>query len=115
MTSRIFDWNTTAHENLLCISLGTLRYEVGVGSLPGGTQLYDFQPVPATAFNKRHLVIRGIDLTTVRNAYVTVKGYNSAELYTTVTSDGVAVSRVSAGLLPLGVSAVYDGLDNGDL
>ena len=89
------------------------RYDVGVGSLPGGTQLSDFRPVPDPS--QRHLVIRGLDLGTVRVVYVTVKGYNTAGHYTSVTSDGVAVSKVSAGLPPIGVSAVYDGLEEGNL
>ena len=52
------------------------RYEVGVGTLPGGIQLHDFAPVADPS--QRHLVMRGLDLSSVRNVYVTVKGYNAA-------------------------------------
>jgi len=89
------------------------RYEVGVGSLPGGTEIYDFHPVASTSH--RHLVISGIDLGAVREVYVTVKGYNEAGHYSTATSNGVFISRVSAGLPSLGRSYVYDGMAGDDL
>ena len=88
------------------------RYEVGVGTIPGGTQLRDFQEVH---LQDHYAVIHNLDLTSVRQAFVTVKAYNEAGLYSTATSNGVYISRLSAGLKPLGVSYVHDGSEGDDL
>ena len=84
------------------------RYQVALGSTPGGTQVHPFEDVSTGALSA---VIRHIDLTRERRVFVTVKGYNAAGLHSTVTSNGVYVSRISAGLEPLGASYVYDGSD----
>ena len=89
------------------------RYEVALGSTPGGTQVHPFEDVsPGTLF----AVMCHIDLSRQRRVFATVKGYNAAGLHRTATSSGVYVSRISAGLEPLGVSYVYDDSDgNSDM
>ena len=89
------------------------RYLVAVGTTPGGIQVIDFRE---TDINDRKLVVRDVDLSQVREVFATVKGYNEAGLYTTAISNGVAISRISAGLPPLGQPYVYDGLqENHDM
>ena len=75
--------------------------------------MYSFHEVPLV--NARHQVVHGLDLTMVRQVFVTVKGYNEAGLYSSVTSNGVFISHVSSGMPPLGLSIVYDGLGKEDL
>ena len=108
--------NTSFYERVQC-EIGLTyalhnRYDVGVGTIPGGTQLQDFQEVSSP---DHYAVINNLDLTSVRQAFVTVKAYNEAGLYSTATSNGVYISRLSAGLEPLGLSYVYDGSEGDDL
>jgi len=56
-------------------------------------------------------VIRGLDLSRERQVFTTVKGFNEAGLHSAATSSGVYLSRISAGMSPLGLSRVYDGRD----
>ncbi|KAI0215917.1 hypothetical protein LSAT2_032052 [Lamellibrachia satsuma] len=85
-----------------------IRYQVALGSTPGGTQVHPFEDVSPGALSA---VIRHVDLSRQRRVFVTVKGYNAAGLHSTTTSNGVYLSRISAGLEPLGASYVYDGND----
>ena len=62
-----------------------------------------------------YVTIQNLDLAAVKELFVTVKGYNEAGLYITATSNGVFISRISAGLVPLGRSYVYDGRKETDL
>ncbi|KAI0241220.1 hypothetical protein LSAT2_032838 [Lamellibrachia satsuma] len=84
------------------------RYQVAMGFTPGGTQVHPFEDVSPGALTA---VIRHIDLSRQRKVFATVKGYNAAGLHSTATSNGVYMSRISAGLEPLGASYVYDGSD----
>ncbi|XP_077992165.1 uncharacterized protein LOC144446291 [Glandiceps talaboti] len=89
-----------------------VRYQVSVGTSPGGTQLREFQDV---ATDTNYAVITGLDLMSVSVAYVTVKGTNAAGLTNTAMSNGVFISRVSQGLPPLASSYVWDGSSSQDL
>ena len=77
-----------------------------MGTTAGGVQVKPFTEVksglPIT-------VLRDLDLSNLRQVFVTVKGYNEAGLYSTSTSNGILISRVSAGLPPLKPLHVYDG------
>ena len=84
------------------------RYQVALGSTPGGTQIHPFEDISPGTLS---VIIHGLDLSQQRRVFATVKGYNAAGLQSTATSNGVYISRVSAGLEPLGVSSVYDGSD----
>ena len=59
------------------------------------------------------VTLHNLDLSRERVVFVTVKGFNAAGLYSTSTSNGVYVSRVSSGKEPVGKSYVYDGSDVG--
>ena len=85
-----------------------LRYQVAIGSTPGGTQIRPFENVKP---GQLLAVMRGLDLSHKRHVFATVKGFNAAGLHSTATSDGVYVSRLSSGNTPLGESYVYDGSD----
>ncbi|XP_070573950.1 uncharacterized protein [Ptychodera flava] len=90
-----------------------VRYQLAVGTSPGGTQLRDFYDVENT--DGFVALIRNIDLYGVRRAYVSVRGYNAAGLSATATSNGVFISRISAGLPSIGPSYVWDGTSDTDL
>ena len=98
----------TINRSELCGLFSSDRYQVALGSTPGGTQIHSFEDVTPGALS---VVIHGLDLSRQRRVFATVKGYNAAGLHSTATSNGVYISRVSAGLEPLGVSSVYDGSD----
>ncbi|XP_035700080.1 uncharacterized protein LOC118432563 [Branchiostoma floridae] len=84
------------------------RYEVALGTSPGGGQLRDFTVVNTV---QNYFVISGLDLTTVTEVFATVRGTNAAGLSTVSTSNGVYISRLSAGLPPLREIRVWDGED----
>ncbi|XP_077996024.1 uncharacterized protein LOC144449371 [Glandiceps talaboti] len=90
-----------------------VRYQLAVGTNPGGTQLQNFYDVDTN--NGLIAVITNIDLYNVREAYVSVRGFNAAGLYSTATSDGVYISRVSAGLPSIGNSYVWEGNEDKDI
>ncbi|XP_070574642.1 uncharacterized protein [Ptychodera flava] len=90
-----------------------VRYQLAVGTSPGGTQLRDFYDLENT--DGFVALIRNIDLYDVRRAYVSVRGYNAAGLSATATSNGVFISRVSAGLPAIGSNYVWDGTKDRDL
>ena len=83
---------------------------MALGSTRGGTHIRDFEDVKAGQLS---VILRNLDLSRERIVFVTVKGFNAAGLYSTSTSNGVYVSRVSSGKEPLGKSYVYDGSDVG--
>ena len=86
---------------------------MALGSTPGGTQIYPYEDVLPGSLS---VVIHGLDLSHQRRVFATVKGYNAVGRHTAVTSNGIYVSRISAGQQPLGVSSVYDGSDvNNDM
>ncbi|XP_070572594.1 uncharacterized protein [Ptychodera flava] len=88
------------------------RYQVAIGTAPGGSQIQDFKDVPV---DSTYHVFQGLDLSSVRIAYVTVTGSNAAGLTATAVSNGVFISRISQGLQPLGSNYVWDGDSNQDL
>ncbi|XP_070573688.1 uncharacterized protein [Ptychodera flava] len=88
------------------------RYQVALGTTPGGVQLKDFEDVPIDSY---HYVFQDLDLSSVRIAYVTVTGSNAAGLTATAVSNGVFISRISQGLQPLGSNYVWDGNSDQDL
>ena len=83
---------------------------MALGSTPGGIQIREFEDVTSGQLS---VTLRNLDLSRERVVFVTVKGFNAAGLYSTSTSNGVYVSRVSSGKEPLGKSYVYDGSDVG--
>ncbi|XP_077996021.1 uncharacterized protein LOC144449367 [Glandiceps talaboti] len=90
-----------------------VRYQLAVGTNPGGTQIKNFYDVDTN--NGLVAVITNIDLYNVREAYVSVRGFNAAGLYSTATSNGVYISRVSAGLPSIGNSYVWEGNEDKDI
>ncbi|XP_072033446.1 LOW QUALITY PROTEIN: uncharacterized protein [Amphiura filiformis] len=90
-----------------------IRYNIALGTAPGGTQLKDFYDVPTDVTK---VIINNVDLTDVRKVYATVRGYNSAGLSSIATSNGAYISRYGAGLPPMKPIVVRDGyLDAKDL
>ncbi|XP_070573548.1 uncharacterized protein [Ptychodera flava] len=90
-----------------------VRYQIAVGSSPGGAQLKLFYDVDLN--QGMMATITGVDLYDVRQAFVSVRGFNAAGLHTTAVSDGIYISRISAGLPPLEGSYVWDGNSLEDL
>ena len=88
-----------------------VSYQVGLGSTAGGTQVAAFTGVPP---GRLSLIVRGLDLSRVTRVFATVKAFNAAGLYSTVTSNGVYVSLVSSGMPSLRQSVVHDGDRDGD-
>ena len=82
------------------------RYEVGVGTTPGGTQVKAFQKVPK---GQRSMLVDGVDLVDLPVIYSTVRATNGAGQSSVATSSGVFISRQSSGLLPLSPGIVNDG------
>lgn len=92
---------------MFALCLKKHRYELALGTTPGGTQLMAYSEYPPAL----RTVWLPIDLSSVPQVYATVRGYNAAGLYSTVTSNGIYISRVSAGIESLKPSHVYDGLN----
>ncbi|XP_035697583.1 uncharacterized protein LOC118430698 [Branchiostoma floridae] len=84
------------------------RYEVALGTSQGGGQLQDFTVIKTV---QNVVVISGLDLTDVRHVFATVRGTNAAGLSTVSTSNGVYISRLSAGRPPFEHPVVWDGED----
>ncbi|KAI8519526.1 hypothetical protein Bbelb_027830 [Branchiostoma belcheri] len=82
------------------------RYEVAVGTVPGGADLRSFRQVPDP---DRFFVVKNLDLSNIRQVFVTVKGHNAAGLSSVAVSNGVYISKISAGLPPLNPLVVNDG------
>ncbi|XP_066298079.1 uncharacterized protein [Branchiostoma lanceolatum] len=83
------------------------RYEVAVGTVPGGAELHSFRQVPD--HDARFFVVKNLDLSDIRQVFVTVRGHNAAGLSSVAVSDGVYISKISAGLPPLTPLIVSDG------
>ncbi|KAI8485273.1 hypothetical protein Bbelb_370200 [Branchiostoma belcheri] len=83
------------------------RYEVAVGTVRGGADLRSFRqvPDPDTCFS----VVKNLDLSDIRQVFVTVRGHNAAGLSSVAVSNGVYISKISAGLPPLKPLVVNDG------
>ena len=88
------------------------KYEVALGTTPGGAQVKPFYEVSGEQTSE---LISDIDLSDVRKVYATVRGYNAAGLTSTAVSNGIYVSRFSAGLQPLEPFEVKDGVTENDL
>ncbi|KAI8516764.1 hypothetical protein Bbelb_053450 [Branchiostoma belcheri] len=54
------------------------RYEVALGTSPGGGQLHDFMVVDAVVSGQNVAVVSGLDLSDVRLVFATVRGTNAA-------------------------------------
>ncbi|XP_066299088.1 uncharacterized protein [Branchiostoma lanceolatum] len=90
------------------------RYEVAVGTVPGGADLHSFHQVPDP--DARFFVVKNLDLSDIRQVFVTVRGHNAAGLSSVAVSNGVYISKISAGLPPLTPLIVNDGDSNrGDI
>ncbi len=89
-----------------------IKYEVALGSTPGGTQIKPFYEVDRYQTSE---LVTNLDLSDVRRVYATVRGYNEAGLSSTAVSNGIFVSRFSAGLLPLRPFTIKDGVTSNDL
>nr|XP_006820036.1 PREDICTED: uncharacterized protein LOC102804939 [Saccoglossus kowalevskii] len=88
------------------------KYEVALGTSFGGTQLQDFKTVDESI---RMLTITDLDLAYIEQVFVMVRGYNLVGLSVTASSNGVFISRVSAGLPPIGNVLVWDGNTDSDM
>ena len=86
------------------------RYEIGIGTSYGGTQIKGFTPVP---HDDLMITLTELDMSSARQVFAAVKGYNGAGLYSLAVSNGVYICRASAGLEPLGASFVNDGFNIG--
>ena len=87
-------------------------YDIALGTAQGGTQIVGFTSVDAT---RRNHVFQNLNLGHTPTVYATVRGYNKAGLHTTVFSNGVHISRLSAGLSLAEPLLVYDGTEDTDL
>lgn len=88
------------------------KYEVALGTTPGGTQVKSFYEVDRYQTSE---LITNLDLSNVRRVYAIVRGYNGAGLTSTAVSNGIFVSRFSAGLQPLRPFTIKDGITDNDL
>ncbi len=88
------------------------KYEVALGNTPGGTQIKSFYEVDRYQTSE---LVTNLDLSDVRRVYATVRGYNEAGLSSTAVSNGIFVSRFSAGLQPLRPFTIKDGATFNDL
>ncbi|XP_038062441.1 uncharacterized protein LOC119732930 [Patiria miniata] len=88
------------------------KYEVALGTTPGRSQIRPFYEVSKDQTSE---LITNIDLSSVSRVYATVRGYNEAGLTSTAVSNGIYVSRFSAGLSPLRPFQVKDGVTDVDL
>ncbi|XP_078621329.1 uncharacterized protein LOC144887805 [Branchiostoma floridae x Branchiostoma japonicum] len=83
-----------------------VRYEIAIGTASGRRDLQDFTAVPSGTTS---YVFTQLDLLSVTQVFATVRGYNGAGQFALALSDGIFISRLSAGLQPLGQQFVYDG------
>ncbi|XP_078660674.1 uncharacterized protein LOC144905141 [Branchiostoma floridae x Branchiostoma belcheri] len=82
------------------------RYEVAIGTASGRRDLQDFTKVPS---GMTSYVFTQLDLLSVGQVFATVRGYNGAGQFALALSNGIFISRLSAGLQPLGKQFVHDG------
>ncbi|XP_067658325.1 uncharacterized protein [Haliotis asinina] len=91
-----------------------VKYEIAVGTTPGGGELKSLFEVDNV--EQRYTYVTGLMLKGHRKVYVTVKGTNGAGLSTIATSPGIYLSYLSQDLEPLTHVGVMDGnSQNGDL
>ncbi|XP_078658229.1 uncharacterized protein LOC144903712 [Branchiostoma floridae x Branchiostoma belcheri] len=83
------------------------RYDVAVGTVPGAADLKSFRQVPDP--DVRFFVVKNLDLSDIRQVFVTVRGHNAAGLSSVAVSNGVYISKISAGFPPLTPLVVNDG------
>ncbi|KAK6174798.1 hypothetical protein SNE40_013376 [Patella caerulea] len=83
-----------------------VKYEVAIGSTPGGGQIKPFFTVPV---EKRYLTVKNLMLRGMKQVFVTIKATNGAGLSTISTSNGIYLSYVSQGLPALSYIGVWDG------
>ena len=100
-------WNAFIDEET-----GIDYYEVALGTSQEGTQIVGFTRIDSS---QSSYIFTNINLGHISIAYATVRGYNRAGLHTTISSNGVFISRLSAGLIPLGPLQVNDGTEETDL
>ncbi|XP_078620549.1 uncharacterized protein LOC144887293 isoform X2 [Branchiostoma floridae x Branchiostoma japonicum] len=81
-------------------------YEIAIGTDQGKADLRDFTKVPP---GMTYYVFHPIDLMSVSKVYAIVRGYNGAGRFAIAQSNGVYISRLSAGLEPLEPQFVHDG------
>ena len=81
-------------------------YEVALGSTPGGTQIQQFTKVQGDSMR---YTFYPVDLAAVRQVFASVRGFNGVGLFSVAVSNGVYISRHSAGLSPLSPLLVFDG------
>uniref|UniRef100_A0A1I8J6S1 Fibronectin type-III domain-containing protein n=1 Tax=Macrostomum lignano TaxID=282301 RepID=A0A1I8J6S1_9PLAT len=74
---------------------GISRYEIGLGTTPGATQVMEFTTIPADSTT---YTFTGIRLDIYKRLFAVLKGYNGAEHFSTVISSGVFISRVGSDL-----------------
>ncbi|XP_019642103.1 PREDICTED: uncharacterized protein LOC109483513 [Branchiostoma belcheri] len=86
------------------------RYDVAVGTVPGAADLSSFHQVPDP--DVRFFVVKNLDLSDIRQVFVTVRGHNAAGLSSVAVSNGVYISKISAGFPPLKPFVVNDGRSN---
>ncbi|CAH1249045.1 SELE [Branchiostoma lanceolatum] len=85
---------------------GLIRYEIAIGTASGRADLRDFTKVPLGMTSH---IFYPIDLLSVAQVFATVRGYNGAGRFAIARSNGVYISRISAGLAPLEPQFVHDG------
>ncbi|XP_078658230.1 uncharacterized protein LOC144903713 [Branchiostoma floridae x Branchiostoma belcheri] len=85
-------------------------YDVAVGTVPGAADLSSFCQVPDP--DVRFFVVKNLDLSDIRQVFVTVRGHNAAGLSSVAVSNGVYISKISAGFPPLKPFIVNDGRSN---
>ncbi|XP_048250418.1 uncharacterized protein LOC124151537 [Haliotis rufescens] len=86
---------------------GIAKYEIAVGTTPGGGELKSLFEVDNV--DQRHTYVTGLLLKGQRKIYVTVKATNGAGLSTISISPGIYMSYLSRGLPPLTHVGVMDG------
>ncbi|XP_064646203.1 uncharacterized protein LOC135499389 [Lineus longissimus] len=87
---------------------GLSRYQLAVGTSPGGANIKQFFDIPVSS---THYVITDLDLNGVRQIFVTIKGYNGAGLFSITISNGIYLTYLGQGLQPLKPVEVWDNND----
>jgi hypothetical protein len=64
---------------------------------------------------QNYFIFKGLNLYEIRQVFVTLRGYNRAGLSTDVISNGVFISRYSAGFPPFTPFSLNDGLFDNDM
>ncbi|CAG2187681.1 unnamed protein product [Mytilus edulis] len=88
---------------------GIVRYQIAVGTTPGGGQIRSFFDIPIYA---QYYTVTGLDLMGYKTVFVSVKGENGAGLASVATSNGLHLSYLSQGLRPVSHIGINDVLRN---